>query len=189
MRGTCPGGDRPGHHRAATRSSALWSAVGAIAPSSLHKRPADRDSPDDGHGERGAAMVEFTFLAVLLLVPLAYVVVGAFTVQKAAFAVTAATREAGRAFVTADSAATADARAHAAGALAMRDQGLSLPDGALKITCGDPECLLPGNAVTVELDYAVALPLVPHALGGRPLAAIRVHGHHVEVVDQFRAVP
>ncbi len=134
-------------------------------------------------------MVEFTFLAVLLLVPLAYIVVAAFTVQKAAFAVTAATREAGRAFVTADSAATAEARARAAAELAMRDQGLTLPDGALRISCGGSECLTPGTAVTVELEYAVALPLVPNALGGRPLAAIRVHGHHVEVVDQYRAVP
>jgi len=139
--------------------------------------------------ERGAAMVEFTFLAVLLLVPLAYIVVAAFTVQKAAFAVTAATREAGRAFVTADSAATADGRARAAADLAMRDQGLALPDGALRITCGGGECLTPGTAVTVDLEYAVSLPLVPHALGGRPLASIRVHGHHVEVVDPYRAVP
>lgn len=140
-------------------------------------------------GEDGAAMVEFTFLAVLLLVPLAYVVVAAFTVQKAAFAVTAATREAGRAYVTADGDSTADARARAAADLAMRDQGLVLPDGALRITCGGGECLAPGTAVTVDLEYAVSLPLVPHALGGRPLASIRVHGHHVELVDPYRAVP
>lgn len=140
-------------------------------------------------GEEGAAMVEFTFLAVLLLVPLAYIVVAAFTVQKAAFAVTAATREAGRAFVTADAVADADGRARAAAAVAMRDQGLTMPAGALRISCGGGECLTPGRAVTVDLEYAVALPLVPHALGGRPLAAIRVHGHHVEVVDTYRAVP
>lgn len=140
-------------------------------------------------GDGGAAMVEFTFLAVLLLIPLTYIVVAAFTVQKAAFAVTAATREAGRAFVTADSGATAEARAWAAAELAMRDQGLTMPAGALRISCGAGECLIPGTAVTVELEYAVALPLVPHALGGRPFAAIRVHGHHVEVVDPYRAVP
>ncbi len=132
-------------------------------------------------------MVEFTFLAVLLLVPLAYVVVAAFTVQKAAFAVTAATREAGRAFVTAESADVAAGRAHAAAGLAMGDQGLSLADGTLRIRC-DGECLVPGTAVRIELDYAVTLPLLPRALGGRPLAAIRVHGTHSEVVDFWRAV-
>jgi len=138
--------------------------------------------------DEGAAMVEFVFLAVLLLVPLAYIVLAAFTVQKSAFAVTAATREAGRAFVTAESAGDADARARAAAELAMNDQGLDLPAGALRISCGSGQCLTPGAVVTVELDYAVALPLVPRALGGRPLAAIRVHGQHAEVVDEFRAV-
>lgn len=135
----------------------------------------------------GAAMVEFTFLAVLLLVPLAYIVIAAFTLQKAAFAVTAATREAGRAFVTAETAGEADGRARVAADMAMRDQGLSLSGGALQISCAG-ECLVPGNTVRVELDYAVALPLVPRALGGRPLAAIRVHGSHAEVVDRWRSV-
>ncbi len=138
--------------------------------------------------ESGAAMVEFTFLAVLLLVPLSYIVVAAFTVQKAAFAVTAATREAGRAFVTSGTSGDAEARARAAAELAMRDQGLTLPAAGLRIHCS-AECLTPGATVSVDLDYAVALPLVPRALGGRPLAAIRVHGHHTEVVDRFRSVP
>ncbi len=132
-------------------------------------------------------MVEFTLLAVLLLVPLAYIVVAAFTVQKAAFAVTAATRQAGRAFVTAETAGEADGRARVAAELAMRDQGLSLAGSALQISCRG-ECLVPGNTVRVELEYAVALPLVPRALGGRPLAAIRVHGIHAEMVDQWRSV-
>ncbi len=129
--------------------------------------------------------MEFTFLAVLLLVPLAYVVVAAFTVQKAAFAVTAATREAGRAFVTTTE-GDPDARAHAAAALAMGDQGLALPSGALGVSC-DADCRAPGSAVRVALDYTVVLPLLPRSLGGHPIGGIAVHGRHVEVIDEFRA--
>ena len=48
-------------------------------------------------GEAGSALVEVTWLSILLLVPLVYVVLAVFEVQRAAFAVDAATRAAGRA--------------------------------------------------------------------------------------------
>lgn len=134
--------------------------------------------------DAGSALIEFTFLSVLLLVPLAYIVMAVFTVQKAAFAVTAATREAGRAFVTTTD-GDPDARAAAAAALAMRDQGLSLPAGALHLTC-DGACGSPGSTVRVALDYTVVLPLVPRALGGHSLGGIVVRGRHAEIVDEFR---
>ena len=44
--------------------------------------------------ERGTALVEVTWLAVLLLVPLVYLVLAVFDVQRSAFAVNAATRAA-----------------------------------------------------------------------------------------------
>ena len=137
----------------------------------------------------GAAMVEFTFLAVLLLVPLAYVVVAAFTVQRAAFAVTAATREAGRAFVTTPAGGDPDARAAAAAALALRDQGLTLVPGTLAISCEAAPCLTPGARVRVALDYTVELPLLPRALAGQPLGGIVVRGRHAQVVDEYRELP
>ena len=46
----------------------------------------------------GNALVEFTVLSLLLLVPLVYVLLGVFQVQRAAFGVTEAARQAGRAF-------------------------------------------------------------------------------------------
>lgn len=48
-------------------------------------------------------MVEFTLLAVVLVVPLAYLVLALFEVQRAAFATSAAAREAGRVFVVSPS--------------------------------------------------------------------------------------
>ena len=135
-------------------------------------------------GDSGTAVVEFVFLAVLLLVPLSYIVLAVFSVQRAAFAVTAATREAGRAYVT-----TTDgdpmARAQGAAALALRDQGLNLPAGGVRVSC-DGDCTSPGTAVHMSLDYTVALPMVPRALGGHPIGAMAVRGRHTEWVDEFR---
>ena len=51
--------------------------------------------------ESGSALVEFTWLAILLLVPLVWIVISVFQVQQGAFAVSAAARAAGRARVVA----------------------------------------------------------------------------------------
>ena len=56
-------------------------------------------------GDAGNALVEFTYLAVLLMVPLVYVLLAGFQVQRAAFGVTEAARQAGRAYARADSGA------------------------------------------------------------------------------------
>ena len=139
-------------------------------------------------GEAGNALVEFSFLAVLLMVPLAYLVIAAFTVQKAAFAVTAAAREAGRAYTGAESDSAGRARAEAAASLALGDHGLELPSGAPDISCGGPgNCLAPGTVVLVRIDMTVALPGLPAVLDGAVPASVAVRGRHREVVDTFRA--
>ena len=71
--------------------------------------------------ERGTAVVEVTWLSILLLVPLLYVVLSVFEVQRSAFAVNAATRAAGRAYTLAPSQAEAAGRARAAAAVALED--------------------------------------------------------------------
>ena len=57
--------------------------------------------------ERGTALVEVTWLSILLLVPLLYIVLAVFEVQRSAFAVTTAARSAGRAYVMAPDEASA----------------------------------------------------------------------------------
>lgn len=137
--------------------------------------------------ERGSAIVEFTFLGVLLMVPLAYVVLCVFTVQKAAYAVTQATREAGRAFVTASSAEEGEVRARAAAALALRDHGL--PPAAPVIGCPAAGCLAPGETHRFSLDLLVDLPGLPKVFDGAAPARIRVAATHDQVADRFRDVP
>ena len=82
----------------------------------------------DDDRDRGSAIIEFVFVAILVLVPLVYFVVAVASVQRSTLAVTQAAREAGRAFATANSTAEGVERARAAVRLALADQGL--PDDA-----------------------------------------------------------
>lgn len=138
--------------------------------------------------ERGTAVVEFAWLAILLLLPLLYVILAVFDVQRHAYGATAATHAAGRAFVLAgrsDGESVARARAYEAARTAMADQGVHLDPDALTITC-DPACLQPGSTVTVRLSQQVLLPLAPDVLGDtRP--TIRVTATHTETYCQFCA--
>jgi Flp pilus assembly protein TadG len=137
--------------------------------------------------ERGTALVEVTWLSILLLVPLLYVVLAVFDVQRSAFALDAATRAAGRAYTLSPSQAEAVTRARAAAAVAMADQGLDL--GAVSVVVSylpDPRaCLSPGSVVQVRMTLAVDLPLMPDALGGQT-PSIRVHAEQSVPYGTFR---
>lgn len=138
--------------------------------------------------ERGTALVEFTWLAILLMVPLLYIVLAVFEVQQAAFGVSTAARAAGRAFTQAPSEAAALDRARAAAQLAFTDQGLDEAARAMQITCRpDPgNCLAPGSVVTVTVGYQVPLPLLPSTLGEqRP--SVRVEAEHAIPYGTHRA--
>jgi hypothetical protein len=128
-------------------------------------------------------MVEFAYLGVLLLVPLVYALLTALQVQRSAYGVTAATREAGRVFVAEGAQGAAYDDAFVAARLAMRDQGLDLEPGELVITCQFEDCATAGAIVHVRIDRSVPLPLVPAF--GQSTPSIAVHGRHDEVVDCF----
>lgn len=133
----------------------------------------------------GSAIVEFVWLAVLLMIPLVYVVLAALSVQRAAFGSTAAAREAARAYATAGSDAEGEQRAEAAVALAMHDQGVAWAPSGRVIQCG--LCTFaPGSVFSVDIRTTVALPFVPKWLcGDRCLAGIPVSAHHRERIDCF----
>lgn len=133
--------------------------------------------------ERGSAVVEFVFLGVLLGVPLFYLVLTLARVQAGAYAVTAAAREGGRAFVTAPSAASADARASAAAGIAFADQGFD--DGRITVGCDRSPCLTPEGHVRVVAHVSVPLPLVPDALAHAVPASVPLSATHVEAVGRF----
>ena len=137
--------------------------------------------------ERGTALVEVTWLCILLLVPLVYIVLAVFEVQRSAFAVNTATRAAGRAYTLAPSEAEAGGRARSAAQVALEDQGLDLSGGVVALSCDpDPrDCLSPGSVVHVRMTMSVALPLMPDALGGNT-PSIRVDAEHTVPYGSFR---
>lgn len=129
--------------------------------------------------------MEFFFLGLLLLLPLVYAMLSAFAVQRAAYGVTQAAREAGRVFtVTGD-----ESRAEAAARLALDDQGLPAGSAAVAVCPGDPGCYRPGGQVEVVVSTDVRLPFVPDFVAGAVHAAIPVTGRHVATVDQYRDLP
>ena len=122
--------------------------------------------------ERGSAVVEFVFLAVLMLVPLFYLVMMLARLQAGAYAVSVAAREAGRAYVTASTQAAAAARAQVAWSSAFEDQGF----GGL-------------GRVALACEMSVPLPLIPSFARGVVPLEVPVRARHVAVVDRFRGQP
>lgn len=137
-------------------------------------------------GDDGNALVEFSYLAVLLMIPLVYVLLTVFQVQRAAFGVTEAARQAGRAYATATDEAQGRARARVAADLALQDQGLVLCPSCLAPPAGQ---LVPGGTVRVRVEHQVVLPLLGGLFRGAVPASIPVRATHVEVVDRFRDGP
>ena len=121
-----------------------------------------------GRGEEGSALVELTWLGILLLVPMLWIVLSVFEVQRGAFGVSAAARSAGRAFALAPDDATGRVRAAAAARRALADQGL--PDAPLDVTVSctpyPTACHSGTSVITVAVRSRVDLPLFPDVLGG-----------------------
>ena len=143
----------------------------------------------DGSGDdSGNAIVEFLGVALLLLVPVVYLVLVLGRVQAATFAVEGAAREAGRAFARADDPGTGADRAVAAVGLALADQGFTDADPARALTldCSSVPCLAPGSEVVAEVVVVVPLPFVPSFVRAVAPLEIPVSARHVAPVDRFR---
>ena len=133
----------------------------------------------------GSAIVEFVWLAVLLLVPLLYIVLAAVTVQRTAFGLTTAAREAGRAYATAGSDEQGERRAELAAQLATHDQGVQWAQNGRLVSCGDCTYAA-GSTFTVDVRARVRLPLIPRWLcGERCVVGITVSAHHRERLDCY----
>jgi len=121
-------------------------------------------------GERGSAIVEFVFIALVVFLPLVYVVAGFSAVQRGVFAANAAAREAGRAMGTAPDPVTGQARAEAAVAVAVADQSVAATDVVLAYAPAGAGCdaagsylpsLTPGEEFSVCVTVTVRVPLLP----------------------------
>lgn len=137
--------------------------------------------------EEGTAIVEFVWLAILLLVPLLYLVLSVFEVQRSAYAASAAARSASRAYVGATGQGAAYDRALLAARLAFADQGIDDPF-ELTIRCRPrpDRCLTPGSVVVAEIRATARLPLVPDVFAGQE-PAVAVSARHQSPYGTFRA--
>jgi Flp pilus assembly protein TadG len=120
--------------------------------------------------ETGSALVEFVFIALVVFVPLVYIVAGFSAVQRGVFASTAAAREAGRAMGTAPDAETGQVRAVRAAQLAVEDQSVQATDVRVAYAPADAACeaaggysptLTPGEEFSVCVTVTERIPLLP----------------------------
>ncbi len=138
--------------------------------------------------ERGSAVVEFVTLAVILLIPLVYLVLMLGRLQAGAYAVSQASREAGRAYVTAQTGQDAVARARAAARISFADQRFE-DVGALSISCDGTPCLRADGRVETTATVRVPLPLVPAFVRDVVPLSVPVSASHLSTVDRFRGLP
>ena len=114
--------------------------------------------------------MEFVFIALVVFLPLVYVVAGFSAVQRGVFAATEAARQGGRAIGTAPDPVTGQARAEAAVRIAVEDQSVDATDVVLAYAPAGAGCdaagtyrpaLVPGEEFTVCVTVTVRVPLLP----------------------------
>ena len=146
------------------------------------------DGARSARDERGSAVVEFVVLAVLMLIPLVYLVLMMARLQAGSYAVSQAAREAGRAFVTASSGEEAPGRAEAAARIAFLDHAME-DAGRLAVACDGMPCLRPDGRVETTASARVPLPLVPAFARHVVPVSVSVSASHMSTVDRFRGLP
>ncbi len=136
--------------------------------------------------ESGSALIELSWLAIILIVPLVWVVISVFEVQQGAFATSAAARAAGRAYALAPDDATGEARATAAVRQVLDDQGTPGQRARVRVSCDAPggSCHVGTSVITVTVDSGVDLPFFP-AIFGRGAASFSLDATHTVPIGQY----
>lgn len=143
-----------------------------------------------GVGERGSALVEFCWVGLILFIPITWIVISVFEVQRGAFAVNGAARAAARAYALAPDDATGAARAQAVVDQTLADQGGDGQTGTAQVSC-EPfplDCHSGTSLITVRIDSGVTLPFLPEVLADAQ-RSFRLTATHTVPIGQFVAVP
>lgn len=137
--------------------------------------------------EEGSAIVEFCYLAILMLVPLAYVMVAVLDVQSASFAVTGAAREAGRSLNRLPEGADPRLAAYRAARIATGDFGVELASTDL-VCRPDPTCRVrPGDSVEITVHADVGLPFLPRLARDSDRLSVPVTSTYLARTGRFAA--
>lgn len=135
--------------------------------------------------EQGSAVVEFTFLALLLMVPLVYFIITVGQIQGGSFAVVGAADQAAKVYTAQPDASAAQAAAEQAVAIALADFGHGPEQATVTTSCDPADCQAAGTAVTVRVNLTVPLPFIPFGDSFR-LSATNVEASATQLVGRFR---
>lgn len=152
--------------------------------------PGESIAPDEGR-----ALLEVIFLAVLLLIPVVYILISVLRLQAATFAVTQAARDAGRAIDSSVDLAQGVTRAQEIAALDLKDQ--NIPDGRLRLEfypagsgCGGGAQVTPsldgGATFDVCVTAVLTLAGVPTVLTGSDNTISGVYTVHIGDLREAR---
>ena len=145
-------------------------------------RPSNRWTDDEG-----SAALEFVTAGLVLLLPLVYLVLAMASIQAGALAIEGAARQAARVFVQSGSLAEAQASAATAVEFALADHGVDPNTVRVEVACSPrpTQCLSRRGLVTVTIEIAVPLPLVPPILVGDFPLVVPLQASATQQVSRF----
>jgi Flp pilus assembly protein TadG len=144
----------------------------------------------EGRDQRGSALVEFCWVGLILFIPITWIVISVFEVQRGAFAVNGAARAAARAYALAPDDETGAARAQAVVDQTLVDQGGKSQTGKVHVSC-EPfphDCHSGTSLITVRIESGVTLPFLPAVLADSQ-RSFTLTATHTVPIGQFVAVP
>ena len=136
------------------------------------------------HSQDGSAVVEFIFLAALLMVPVVYLILTVGQVQGGAYAVVGASDQAAKVFVLHSDLSQAQQAAEQAVNMAIEDMGFDPDNAQLTISC-DGGCFTAGSTVRTYVKLRVELPVVG-AVPGVNATAATVDSTSTQKVGRFK---
>ncbi|MFD6053365.1 TadE family protein [Agromyces sp. NPDC060279] len=137
--------------------------------------------------ERGSASLEFLGAALLLMLPIVYLVLALGDLQAAAFAAEGASRHGARVAVREAEASDVRRSANAAVDLVLDDFGRSDDERRVVVDCGGARCDVPGARVRVTVQLDVRLPFAPPVLGLDRVLVVPIEASALQTVSRWSA--
>jgi len=151
--------------------------------------PDRRDAPVSEQRDGGSALVEFLGLAVVLLIPVVYLILTLTQLHAGKFAAASAAQSAARAFVTSQDVESAHQRASLSTRIALDDQGFSdiAVADVLAVRCEKQACLTPDSNIWVAVEIPIRVPGIPFIGNGPKI--MTASAAQAATVERFRAEP
>lgn len=138
-------------------------------------------------GDAGRALIEVVFLAVLVLIPVVYILIALLRIQAATLAVNQAARDAGRALDAAPSVADGIDRAQAMARVALHDQNVPEEELTVTFVAAGAGCdaapvapsLRAGDVYDICVRAVIGIPGVPTVITGSKNTVTGVYTLHV----------